>query len=62
VLNAIPYSWIRKTANLVFTAEHESGGHFASTEKPNELVGDLRKMFGFGGPAFGVVPGRLGYA
>jgi hypothetical protein len=25
------------------------------------LVGDLRKMFGKGGPAFGVVPEKVGY-
>ena len=47
---------------MVFQSYHESGGHFAAYEKPQELVGDLRKMFGKGGPAFGVVPGKLGYA
>lgn len=47
--------------NLVFTNEHSSGGHFAAFEKPLELAGDLRKMFGRGGPAFAVVPGRTGY-
>jgi len=51
-----------KAPNLVFEAEHDSGGHFAAHEKPEELVGDLRKMFGKGGPAFGVVPGKVGYA
>jgi hypothetical protein len=47
---------------LVFESEHDSGGHFAAHEKPEELVGDLRKMFGKSGPAFGVVPGKVGYA
>ena len=47
---------------MVFQSEHDSGGHFASHEKPQELVGDLRKMFGKDGPAFGVVPGKVGYA
>ncbi|KAF8890004.1 Alpha/Beta hydrolase protein [Gymnopilus junonius] len=47
---------------VVFESEHESGGHFAAHEKPQELVGDLRKMFGKAGPAFGVVPGKTGYA
>ncbi|KAJ7681483.1 Alpha/Beta hydrolase protein [Mycena rosella] len=37
-------------------------GAFAAYEKPNELVGDLRKMFGKDGPAFGAVPGQLGYS
>jgi hypothetical protein len=45
-------------------AEHtvqEGGGHFAAHEKPNLLVGDLRKMFGKDGGAFGVVTGKSGY-
>ncbi|KAF9233470.1 Alpha/Beta hydrolase protein [Melanogaster broomeanus] len=41
---------------------HESGGHFASHEKPEELANDLHKMFGKGGGAYGVVPGKTGYA
>lgn len=55
------FSW-HKTKNLVFEAEHESGGHFPSWEEPQALVGDLRKMFGNGGPAYAVVSGRNGYA
>ena len=53
--------WCR-VPNLVFESDHERGGHFASHEKPEELVGDLRKMFGKGGPAFGVVKGKPGYS
>jgi hypothetical protein len=53
-------SWLIRD-NVVFEAEHDSGGHFAAYEKPAELVGDLRKMFGRGGGAFGVVPGQDGY-
>lgn len=45
----------------VFHSQHESGGHFAAHEKPEELVSDLRKMFGKGGPAFGVVKDSPGY-
>ncbi|KAF8073535.1 Alpha/Beta hydrolase protein [Lyophyllum atratum] len=56
-----PRSWTKKPT-LVFSSEHESGGHFAAHEKPRELVGDLRKMFGRGGGAFGVVGGKSGYA
>ncbi|KAF7350502.1 putative epoxide hydrolase [Mycena venus] len=55
-------SWLQDMGNIVFDAEHESGGHFAAYEKPEYLVGDLRKMFGKGGPAFGVVAGKSGYA
>ncbi|KAJ3714143.1 Alpha/Beta hydrolase protein [Lentinula raphanica] len=57
----IPKSWYPKIGNVVFEAEHDAGGHFAAHEQPELLVGDLRKMFGKGGPAFGVVPGRNGY-
>lgn len=42
-------------------SEHDKGGHFAAHEQPEALVADVRKMFGKGGPAFGVVSGRLGY-
>ncbi|KAF4617644.1 hypothetical protein D9613_005859 [Agrocybe pediades] len=59
-LIALPRRWLR-TPNLVFESEHESGGHFAAHERPNELVADLRKMFGKDGPAFGVVSGKTGY-
>jgi hypothetical protein len=41
---------------------HDKGGHFAAHEVPELLVDDLRKMFGKGGPAFGVVSGNKGYA
>ncbi|KAJ3516693.1 hypothetical protein NLJ89_g961 [Agrocybe chaxingu] len=54
-LFVLPRRWL-KAPNLVFESEHERGGHFAAHEQPKELVDDLRKMFGKGGPAFGVVP------
>jgi len=56
-----PLRWFNDR-NIVFHSQHDSGGHFAAHEKPQELVGDLRKMFGKGGPAYGVVPGKVGYA
>ena len=46
---------------LVFQAGHDKGGHFPCLEAPEALAGDLRKMYGKGGPAYGVVPGRDGY-
>ncbi|KAJ7627636.1 Alpha/Beta hydrolase protein [Mycena polygramma] len=61
-LVVFPKSWTRGMGNIVFDAEHESGGHFAAYERPDDLAGDLRKMFGKNGPAFGVVPGKSGYA
>ncbi|EIN12328.1 epoxide hydrolase [Punctularia strigosozonata HHB-11173 SS5] len=56
-----PKSWVRLTGHVVFEAEHDDGGHFAAHKKPEELVWDLREMFGKGGPAFGVVSGKNGY-
>lgn len=53
--------FVHNTGNLVFEAEHPIGGHFAAHERPEELVGDLRKMFGKHGAAFGVVRGKNGY-
>ncbi|PBK90355.1 alpha/beta-hydrolase [Armillaria gallica] len=58
----VPRHWARTTGNVVFESEHTSGGHFAAHERPQELAEDVRKMFGKGGPAFGVVPGKTGYS
>ncbi|KAF8158480.1 Alpha/Beta hydrolase protein [Crassisporium funariophilum] len=56
----LPRRWLQ-APNLIFESEHDSGGHFAAHEKPQELADDLRRMFGKGGPAFAVVFGKLGY-
>ncbi|ESK84244.1 epoxide hydrolase [Moniliophthora roreri MCA 2997] len=56
-----PKSWYNGP-NVVFQARHKRGGHFGAHEQPAELVGDLRKMFGKGGPVYGIVPGKDGYA
>lgn len=45
----------------MFDSEHEKGGHFAAHERPQDLVDDLHKMFGKGGPAYNVVKGKDGY-
>ncbi|KAJ6554825.1 Alpha/Beta hydrolase protein [Mycena capillaripes] len=60
-LISLPRSWLRRTGNVVFESEHTMGGHFAAHETPELLAGDLRKMFGRGGPAYGVVPRQMGY-
>ncbi|KZP29214.1 alpha/beta-hydrolase [Athelia psychrophila] len=57
----LPRPWMYRQGNLVFSNEHDKGGHFAAFEQPELLAGDLRKMFGRGGPAFGVVPGKTGF-
>ncbi|KAG7085364.1 hypothetical protein E1B28_002927 [Marasmius oreades] len=56
-----PLSWLTDR-NVVFHAYHDKGGHFAAHEVPELLVGDMRKMFGKGGPAYGVVKGKDGCA
>ncbi|KAH7891016.1 Alpha/Beta hydrolase protein [Phlebopus sp. FC_14] len=61
-LLVLPKAWVRRENKVVAESAHDSGGHFASHEKPEELVDDLRKMFGKGGGAYGVVPGKTGYA
>jgi hypothetical protein len=53
--------WSRTIGNVVYEAEHESGGHFAAHERPDALVGDLRRMFGKSGAAYGVVKDHTGY-
>lgn len=42
----VPIWWAKcKVAkNIVFWKEHEKGGHFASVECPEVLVGDIRKF------------------
>ncbi|KAJ6571809.1 Alpha/Beta hydrolase protein [Mycena capillaripes] len=61
-LSVLPKSWTRGMGNIVFEEEHDSGGHFAAYERPAYLANDLRKMFGKDGPAYGIVPGKSGYA
>jgi hypothetical protein len=42
----VPYFWASAcvSRNIVFWKEHAVGGHFASTEKPVELVEDIREF------------------
>ncbi|KAF5026738.1 hypothetical protein F66182_1157 [Fusarium sp. NRRL 66182] len=49
-----PKTWGRTLGPVVFEETHTSGGHFAAHEKPEELVQDLKKMFGENGGAFKV--------
>ncbi|KAI0036977.1 Alpha/Beta hydrolase protein [Vararia minispora EC-137] len=54
-----PKALTRNLGKVVQDTEHEKGGHFAAWEVPELLVGDLRKMFGKGGPAHGVVQAKM---
>ncbi|KZT12135.1 uncharacterized protein LAESUDRAFT_641424, partial [Laetiporus sulphureus 93-53] len=58
----VPKAWTRAIGNVVFESDHDGGGRFAAYERPDELAADLHKLFGKGGPAFGVVSGATGYA
>ncbi|KAJ7626640.1 Alpha/Beta hydrolase protein [Mycena polygramma] len=58
----VPRLWKHLLGNVVSESQHDRGGHFAAHEQPELLVADVRKMFGRNGPAFGVVPGKTGYA
>ncbi|KAI0131621.1 alpha/beta-hydrolase [Hypoxylon sp. NC0597] len=60
-VQVLPSTWVRTQGNVVFEKEHDSGGHFAAWERPDDIVTDVREMFGRGGGAFGVVKGRTGY-
>lgn len=54
--------WMAATAGeLVHVNRHDKGGHFAAYERPDDLVDDLREMFGKSGPCFAVVKGQSGY-
>ena len=56
------FRWLQSLGNLVYESEHDRGAHFGAYEQPEALANDVKKMFGKGGPAFGVVEGRNGYA
>ena len=60
-LTVLPVRWARTMGKVVWESEWDNGGHFAATERPDALVGDLRGMFAPGGPCQGVVKGRSGF-
>ncbi|KAF9264380.1 hypothetical protein L218DRAFT_241293 [Marasmius fiardii PR-910] len=56
---AHPALWL-DDQNVIFHSHHDKGSRFAAHEVPELLVGDLRKIFGKGGPAYGILMGRMG--
>ena len=60
-IHHVPSTWARTLGPVAYEKEHESGGHFATWEVPEAIMGDLRGMFGKGGPCYGVVKGKDGY-
>lgn len=57
----LPSGWNGTLGPVVWERVHERGGHFAAWECPEDLVADLRGMFGRGGGAFEVVEGKSGF-
>jgi len=60
-LAVIPHTWGRTLGPVVYESDHDRGGHFAAWERPDAIAQDLQKMFGKGGPCYGVVKGKTGY-
>ena len=60
-INVVPNTWAATLGPVVYQSEHEQGGHFAVWERPDAIAADLQKMFGKGGPCYGIVKGKTGY-
>ncbi|PQE07181.1 Epoxide hydrolase protein [Rutstroemia sp. NJR-2017a BVV2] len=60
-LASLPKGWLAGMGTVVLVGESEKGGHFGAWEFPEDIVEDLKKMFGKGGGAFGLVEGKSGY-
>lgn len=54
-LTVVPHTWARTLGPAVFESQKARGGHFAAWEIPDEIVSDLRAMFGKGGPCYQIV-------
>lgn len=54
-LTVQPKLWGRTMGPVVFESVKEKGGHFFAWEQPEELVKDLREMFGDGGACFHIM-------
>lgn len=58
----LPKLWNHTLGPVVFEKDHDKGGHFASWERPEAIVEDLRAMFGKKGGAYDVVKDKSGFA
>jgi pimeloyl-ACP methyl ester carboxylesterase len=56
-----PQTWRHTLGPVVHESVNEHGGHFAAWERPEVIVGDLRKMLGKGGPCYKVIKGKSGH-
>jgi pimeloyl-ACP methyl ester carboxylesterase len=60
-VRVLPATWTRTQGDVVFERGHDKGGHFFAWERPDDLIADLRDMFGKNGGAYNVVKGKDGY-
>ncbi|CAD0088709.1 unnamed protein product, partial [Aureobasidium mustum] len=54
-LTIVPRTWGRTLGPVVFESEKKHGGHFLAYEQPEEVVADLRAMFGSRGPCHNIL-------
>ena len=57
-ITVVPHTWARTLGPTVFESQKTRGGHFAAHEIPEEISGDLQKMFGKGGPCYQITGGK----
>lgn len=57
-LGVYPHTWGRTLGSVVFESQKTQGGHFAAWEIPDEIVADLRSMFGKGGKCYRITGGK----
>lgn len=43
-LAPMPRSWVATTGNLVWTQQHDKGGHFAAMEQPKLMAEDMESF------------------
>lgn len=60
-LIVVPKIWGRALGPVVYESDQESGGHFATWEKPEAIAKDLESLFRKGGSVYQVMPGLDGY-
>lgn len=57
-LGLVPNTWGRTLGPVVFESDKDKGGHFAAYEVPEEIVKDLRQMFGKRGPCYRIIESK----
>lgn len=59
-ISVVPHTWAATMGPVVQQTVHSRGGHFGAWEQPQAIASDLQKMFGRGGPCYGIVEGKSG--